>query len=269
MVLRETLDPKASIKNLLAIHLHFLRTEHGYSCAYVGERVRAARQTVSHWESTLRVPDERQAEELDRLYGTGELVQALLFYATSLHEPEWFQRQVELEAKADVIQLYECQVIPGVLQTERYARTVYTVGDVSDVEKSVRERLSRQKTLTRPDPPRLWVLLEQDAMERVVGGPEVMREQIGRLLEISETPRVVLRIVPRSLAYHTGLLGAFKVLTLGRKAYAYTEAAAGGRLTEDPSEVRKMTERFDLLGADALSRDDTRNLLRRVQESMT
>lgn len=269
MLHRETLDPRSSMRDFLAVYLHFLRTKHGYSCARVGKAVNAARQTVSHWESGLRRPDEKQAESLDELYGTGELVSMLLFYARSAREPDWFKAHVGLEAKADVIESYECSIVPGLLQTEHYARTVFTLGGESDVERAVRIRMRRQDALTRLDPPRLWVLLEQEVVERVVGGPVVMGHQLGRLIELSLLPRVVLRIVPRSIGYHLGLRGSFKVLTVGRERLAYTEAAAGGRLTADPGEVARMAERFDLIGADALSREASRSLLRRAQESLT
>jgi len=130
----------------------------------------------------------------------------------SIHEPEWFKKHVELEDKSDVIQIYEGQAIPGLLQTEGYARTVFTLAaETPDVERSVRKRMSRQAALTRDNPPRLWVR---------------------------------------------------------QATFTYTEAAAGGRLTADPTEVQRMTERFSLIGAEALSRSETRTFLRRAQESV-
>ncbi|WP_067491645.1 helix-turn-helix domain-containing protein [Actinomadura hibisca] len=257
------------MKHFLAVYLHFLRTEHGYTCAYVGERVGVARQLVSNWESGYRRPAQEHAKALDALYGTGELIQILLHYALSAHEPDWFGAHVELESKSNVIHLYECQVIPGLLQTEAYARTVFTLGGESeDPERAVRARMARQEALTRPDSPRLWVLLEQDVIERLVGGPEVMREQLERLLELSERPKITIRIVPRSLGYHIGLRGAFKVLRVGKESLTYTEAAAGGRLTTDPVEVERMAERFEVISADALTREASRDLLRRIMESL-
>ncbi|MEV4256097.1 DUF5753 domain-containing protein [Spirillospora sp. NPDC049652] len=269
MLRRETLDPEGSIAHALAVHLHFLRIKHGYSCAAVGRYVNAARQTVSHWESALRRPDEWQAKKLDELYDTGALIQWLLRHAKGHHDSAWFKAHLDLEAKADVIRSYECNIIPGLLQTEDYARAVFTALGEPDVEGEVRLRMQRQERLRRPNPPRLWFLLEEEIIERPVGGPAVAREQLAKLEELSVMPWVVLRIVPRSAGYHPGLRGSFKEISIGREKAAYTEAAAGGRLTSDSVEVGRISDMFNLIGADALSRGETREKLRRAQELLT
>src|SRR5688500_18476683 len=137
MLLRETLNPRASMSELLAVYLHFLRSKHGYSCAYVGQKAGAARQTVSHWESAYRRPDAKQVELLDELYGTGVLLSTLRFYAMPTHDSNWFRTHLEYEAKADVIHIYECQVVPGLLQSEGYARTILELNEEPDVGEAV------------------------------------------------------------------------------------------------------------------------------------
>lgn len=269
MLRRETLDPEGSIADALAVHLHFLRIKHGFSCARVGTVVNAARQTVSHWESGLRRPDEWQAKKLDDLYETGALIQWLLRHAKSNHDPAWFKAHLELEGKADVIRSYECNVVPGLLQTDAYAHAVFTAFNEADVDGAIRQRAMRQERVTGPNPPRLWFLLEQDVIERPIGNSVVMREQLARLEDLSRLPWIVLRVVPRSVGYHLGLKGSFKVIKVGREEVAYTEAAAGGRLATDRAEVSRVVDMFNLVGADALSREATRAELRRAQELFT
>jgi transcriptional regulator with XRE-family HTH domain len=268
MLRRETLEPRSSMWDFLASYLHFLRTKHGYSCAYVGEVAGAARQTVSHWESGYRKPDERQAELLDDLYGTGELLSTILYWAQAGHEANWYQEQVALEAIASEIRIYESGLVPGLFQSESYARTLFTLGGSTDVEKDLQDRMARKAVLKRPDPPRIWALLDENVVDRVVGSGEVMSEQLDYLIELSHLPNVVINVIPRSVGYHSGLRGSFKILTVGREILAYTEAAAGGRLMRDPNEAERMRVRHDLLGADALSRQASRDRLRQLQESM-
>ncbi|MFB4302077.1 helix-turn-helix transcriptional regulator [Actinomadura sp. NTSP31] len=268
MLRRETLEPRSSMWDFLASHLHFLRMKHDYSCAYVGKITKAARQTVSHWESGYRKPDEKQVALLDELYGTGQLLATILYWAKAGHEANWYEEQVALEAIASEIRIYESGLVPGIFQTESYARTLFRQAGAADVEAEVRKRMARAEILTRSDPPRVWALLDENAVDRKVGGADVMREQLHRLLELSEYPNVILNVVPRSVGYHLGLQGSLKLLTVGRRIFAYTEAAAGGRLMQDPAEVEQMRLRHDLIAADALSRQASRDFIREIRESM-
>lgn len=268
MLRRETLEPRSSMWDFLASYLYFLRTKHAYSCAYVGEVAGAARQTVSHWESGYRKPDERQVELLDDLYGTGNLLATILYWAKAGHEANWYEEQVALEAIAEEIRIYESGLIPGLFQTESYARTLFRLAGTADVEGEVRKRMGRADVLTRSDPARIWALLDENVVDRIVGSADIMREQLHRLLELSERPNVILKVVPRSVGYHLGLQGSLKLFTAGRRIFAYTEAAAGGRLMQDPAEVERMRLRHDLIAADALSRQASRDLIREIRESM-
>lgn len=102
-----------------------------------------------------------------------------------------------------------------------------------------------------------------------MGGPKVMRAQLARLLEASRLPHIVIRVVPRSLGAHIGLEGSFAVTTVAEGDVAYMEAVGGGRLSLDKAEIRRYGIRFDRIGADALSRDSTRDLIEQVMEGMT
>jgi hypothetical protein len=165
-------------------------------------------------------------------------------------------------------------VIPGLLQVEAYARLLFTAAGSKDPEAQVQARMNRQEALTRPNPPLLWVLLDQSVIDRCVGDPEtksdreVMKAQLARLLEVSEWRHVSLRIVPRSVRFHDGIGGAFKVLTVPEGDVVYTEATGGGRLSLDASDVRNFVLVFDRIGAEAMNRGTSRDLIKRALEAI-
>lgn len=130
-------------------------------------------------------------------------------YRTAL--PDWFRAYVSLETAASVIRVYEPHYMTGLLQTRDYARAVIRAGFPYESEEALEHRvdlrLRRQALLGKPDAPTLWVVLEEAAVRREVGGPEVMRAQIERLLEVSQDSRVTLRILPLSAGAHSGTSG--------------------------------------------------------------
>jgi hypothetical protein len=214
--------------------------------------------------------DDDQAKKLDDLWELNGHFTRLLRYARARHDVDWFAQHVSYETRATVMRIYEALIVPGLLQTEDYARAALTAGQVvKDVEAAVAARMERQKVLAREDPPWLWVLLNQSVLEQPVGGPKVMRVQLARLLEVSRLPHIVIRVVPRSLGAHVGLDGSFKITTVNEGDVAYMEAVGGGRLSMDRAEIRRYGIRYDRIGADALSRDSTRSLIEQVMEGMT
>ncbi|MBC6459945.1 helix-turn-helix domain-containing protein [Actinomadura sp. HBU206391] len=266
MSLRQSLDPRSSMWHLLAHYLHFLRVKHDLSCAGAGRIAKAARQTVSHWEAGRLKPSEDQVAALDREYGTGDLLSLLLCHAKTGHDPDWLKTHLELEARASVLRIYELGCVPGLLQTEDYARTLFVSAGLRDVEGQVARRMERQRILGRDDPPHLWVLLAEPVLEWQVGGSEVMGGQLIRLLEMSELPNVVLRVIPKTVGAHLGLNGSFKIMRIAGSDLAYTEAMGGGRLVQGSSEVETFQSWYDHIGAVALPVDSSRELMRNMLE---
>ena len=265
---RPPLDPMTSMWHWLAYDLRFYRERAGLTGTELGKIIGVVRSTVSRLEAADLKLDDRQTMALDRHWKTGGHFFRLLTYAKLGHDPDWFKEHVDRESKASVIKIFEHSVIPGLLQTEAYARVIFRVGGVKDIDADVATRMARQEALFRPDPPLVWVLLNQAAIELPVGGAAVMREQLARLLEVSELPDVMLRVVPRAVGWHSGMDGAFKLLTVGREESAYTQACGGGRLVLDAEEVRAYGLRYDRIGSEALSRDSSRSLIKEVMESM-
>lgn len=270
MGLADNVNPDASLWHWLAFDLRRYRQARGLSLAGVGKIIGATRQTVSHFEAMYRRPDVAHVKPLDTAWETNGHFLRLLTFARLNHNPNWFREHVELEARSRVLRIFEPLVVPGLLQTPDYARVALTSGGGNlDIESSLQARLSRQEVLSRPSPPRTWVLLDEGVIDRPVGGPAVMRAQLAHLLEMSERPHVVIRVSPRSAGHHVGLDGGFKIMSVSPEGdIAYTEAAEGGRLVLDGSGVQQFELRFDQIGAEALSRTATRERIQHVMESM-
>lgn len=268
------MDPMSSMWAWLAYDLRRYRQSRGETLAAAGSAMGVSPQTFSNYEATFRRPDLKGVKALDKAWNTLGHFTRIFTYAQTAHVPDWFREHLEYEARARILRIWEPLVVPGLLQNEEYARTVFKVEGANDerandVEADVRVRMARQELLSRKSPPRVHVLLDEGVLDRPVGGPKIMRAQLAHLLEVSQLPNVNLRVHPRSDGYHRGLAGPFKIMTCDPEGdVAYTEAAEGGRLVLDSAGVRRFAARFDDIGAEALGRTATRELIKRVMEVM-
>ena len=141
----------------------------------------------------------------------------------------WFQEWAGIEAQATVLRWYEPLVVPGLLQTEDYARAILSArpdGNLDDLGEQVAARLARQAILGRTGAPQLWCILDEGVLHRAIGGSKVMRSQLYRLAEVAEHPRTTIQVI-RSGGAHAGLLGGFIIADLDSKPpVAYLETAA-------------------------------------------
>jgi Domain of unknown function (DUF5753) len=189
--------------------------------------------------------------------------------------PTGFDVYVGLEAEAAALRVFEDQVMHGLLQTEAYARTVMTSvrrrQGGRQLDRAVELRMQRQKVLTRPDPLKLWCILSEPVISRLIGGPEVMREQLGRLLEMSQWPNVTLQVLTLASGVHPALNGPFCILEFPERSdpdVIYIEGVAGHAYLERDVDVQACAEVFDLLRAAALSPADTVKLIGRMAEEI-
>ncbi|UFQ15004.1 MULTISPECIES: helix-turn-helix domain-containing protein [Streptomyces] len=190
--------------------------------------------------------------------------------------PGWFSMYVSLEGAASLIRSYEPHFVPGLLQTEEYARGVMLSGAIgqtrpADIERYVALRMERQALLTREDAPRLWVVMDETALRRPVGGPEVMRAQLDRLLEATEMPHVTLQVAPFAAGPHPGTYGPF---VLFRFAVAelpdmvYSEYLTGAVYLDARKEVATHLEVMDRMAAQAATAQRTKDILRDVRKEL-
>ncbi|MGI5205973.1 helix-turn-helix domain-containing protein [Spirillospora sp. CA-108201] len=263
-------DPKGSMWNLIAFYLRFLRTERGETLRLMADMMGVAESTTSRIETGEQKLTERQADEIDKAWKTGGLLGLMVYYARRASDPDWFKTYTDQEQTAAVIRIFGNEIVPGLLQTEAYARALLGVGQALDAQKAVEHRMARQGILTRSTPPQLWVTVSENVLDWPVGGPQVMREQLARLVELADLPTVWLRIVRRSAGAYPGLDGPFMVLSgPDGDSDAFVEAPRAGRLVTDGDEVRWFMERFDRIGSKAESVDSSRELLKQAMERYT
>ncbi|MER6815700.1 helix-turn-helix transcriptional regulator [Spirillospora sp. NPDC000708] len=266
MRVRETIDPKASMWAWLAFDLWFQRTKRGLSLAQVGLIVNAARGTVSNWEAGRLKPKEDHMKRLDEAWDTGGHFARLLWYAQTGHNPDWFKQYVQYEESAEVFKIFNGKNLPVLVQTEAYAQAIlWMAGRIREAEVESKARMKRQSVLSAPEPPYVWIVIDQEVLECPVGGKEVMRDQMRRLLDIGDDPRLSVRVVPRAAGPHPGHDGPFQLLKIAGREIAYAGAQLGGRLIEAGAETASLGIKFDQIGALALSRDDSQVL---IEETM-
>ncbi|MEU9328361.1 helix-turn-helix transcriptional regulator [Streptomyces canus] len=186
--------------------------------------------------------------------------------------PNWFSAYVSLEAGARTLRTYEPHYVTGLLQTHAYARGVLRGGFPNEADEGLGRRvdlrLRRQSLLERPDAPTLWVVMEEAVLHRVVGGPEVMREQIERLLEVSELEHVSVDVVPFTAGAHVGACAPFTYFRFEEPELpdiVYTEVLSGAMYLDQRSDVSAHLEahnRMSLLTSDT----DSKALLNRMRK---
>lgn len=190
--------------------------------------------------------------------------------------PGWFSMYVSLEGAASLIRSYEPHFVPGLLQTEEYARGVMRSGAIGqtnpeDIERYVALRMERQSLLTREDAPRVWVVMDETALLRPVGGPEVMREQIDKLLEAVELPQVTLQIAPFAAGPHPGTYGPFVLFRFAMAELpdmVYSEYLTGAVYLDARTEVATHLEVMDRMAAQAATAHRTKEILRDLRKEL-
>ena len=161
-------------------------------------------------------------------------------------------------------------VIPGLLQTEDYARAILSVqpGTTEErLDELVTARMERQTVLSAEHPPFLWCLLDEGVLHRCVGSAEIMHEQLTHLVSVSAQPQVTVQVVPYSVGAHPGMLGHFVIAGLDDTAsVVYLDTAAQGQIVETPSVVEQVTLTWEALRSEALPRGASRELITKIAE---
>jgi transcriptional regulator with XRE-family HTH domain len=251
----------------LAARLRDLRVQNGLTAEEVAARMLVSPAKISRIETAARGVSLRDVRDLCEIYSVdkGER-DHLATLVREAKQPSWWQRYdlpyatfVGLESAAATILDYESSVIPGLLQTEDYARAV-TEGILYDfapelIRQRVEVRVTRQRLLTQESPPQLWTVIDEAALHRVVGGPGVMRAQLEALAERSALPNVTVQVVPFEAGAHPGINSTFIVLHLEEEVsdVVYIEGLVGNLYQESPSDLARYRRVFDQLRAIALS----------------
>ncbi|MBY8879553.1 helix-turn-helix domain-containing protein [Actinacidiphila acidipaludis] len=257
--------------------LQALREHAGYSREEFGALVRFSKHTVASVEQGRRIPDVDFVERAEGVLGnTGALRKAVRHIARQPGLASWFRTWARLEATAITLETYECRVVPGLLQTEAYARAVSLsvppLPDAAELEARVGARLDRQGLLSmeRQPPTAFSFIVEQAVLERHTGGVVITRELFDHLLDVEQRHwNVELQIMPLRQPNHPGLDGPLQLLeTPENRWFGYSEGQENGRLITDPKSISLLTQRYAKLRSQALTPEDSRRLLERMRGAL-
>ena len=218
-----------ALRIILGAHLRRMREAAGISRSDAGWEIRSSESKVSRIELGRVGFKERDVGDLLNLYGLddGEERERLLALARDANNPgwwhrygdvlpSWFHSYLGLEAAAQQIRTYELQFVPGLLQTEDYVRAVVQLGrgmiPADEVDRRVALRVNRQSVLTRPNPVRLWAVVDESVLRRPIGGAKAMRVQLEYLIEATHQPNVTLQVVQFKTGGHAATGGAYTIL---------------------------------------------------------
>ncbi|MER7570258.1 helix-turn-helix transcriptional regulator [Streptomyces sp. NPDC126514] len=259
--------------------LRLLRERKGLTQKEFGALVGYGPDAISAVERGVRTPQPDLLEKADEILDAGGLlkevipeVQAAMTKARTRH-PEWYRDYAGLEAEAVELHFYANHGVPGLLQSEDYARAVFAKRrpflDEETIERRVADRLSRQQVFERRPAPIVSYVLEEVVLDRPIGGRRVHVNQLRHLLQVGSMQNVEIQILPTSLEEHPNMDGAFNLLTHKRHGQvAYTEVQGYPRLTTDSEEVRKIADRYGIMRAMALSPSETRKLIENKLEEL-
>jgi transcriptional regulator with XRE-family HTH domain len=263
------LDPSSSVLAYFGCELRRYRSAAGLSQERLGEIVNYTGALVGIIETAKRTPTRDFAERCDAALNTeGALIRLWPLVNRGVF-PSWFRGFVELEATATSILSLSMQLVPGLLQTEGYARAVMLAGRHSNIDELVDARLDRQRILSRPHPPLLWVVLDEAVLRRRVGSPTVMREQLKRLLEVASSARIVVQVLPFNAGAHAGMDGPLTILSFDEGSDAvYVEGIGSGQLMTRSEDVDRCRLVYDLVRATALSPEASAGMIAAVMEEL-
>jgi hypothetical protein len=265
----------------LRLELRRIREEAGLTHSDVARRLEWSPSKVSRIETGQSRVQTGDVRDLLEIYGvTDEATrESLVQLAREARRRGWWTRYTDvlgsgtyvgLETEAAGLHTYESMFIPGLLQTEDYARAVIRAGqtrpDPDTLNRRLGARMARKEILQRPDSPEIWAVIDESVICRPVGGPEVMRAQLQHLIEVSTRPNatVTLQVLPFTVGAHPGMNGPFVILTFNSPtdpSMVYLETATDGLYLDEPADVERYTLRFNHLVARALGPDESRTMI--------
>jgi transcriptional regulator with XRE-family HTH domain len=276
-----------ALRRWIAIELKRLREAAGYEPADVAARIDKGVTAYRHYENAVRLPSASDVEVLLNWYGKPDrvpffrdLIKAAqkgkdwwINFPTAV--PDWLELYLGLEYGAARISSYDT-IIPGLLQTREYAEALVRAGGRrltdDEIHTKIELRMTRQQILTRDEgAPQLWSVLDECALQRQVGGPEVMQAQLDHLSKMAERTNMEIQVLPNSVGAHAGIEGPFAILDYpaefeGDPGTVYVETRIRGIYYENPAEVTDFRRVFERLQTQALRPDESREALAKIKE---
>jgi len=271
----------------VAAELKRLRSEAGLTREEVAERTRINEATLYRIEAARARPQTRTLLALLDLYGVSEEFRdELVALSRQSGEQSWLQSfptelpepyptYISFEGEARSLLNYECLFVPGLLQTQDYARAALQRGNANatkeEIDRLLEARLGRQAVLTKDPPLRLWAIVDEAALHRPVGGREVMKAQLNCLAEAAGLPQVTVQALPYDVGGHPGMAGSFVILRFGEPATSdvvYIESQAGDLFLESETDLSRFSAIFEHLRALALPPDASVSLIQAIAREL-
>lgn len=268
-------DPRSDLGAWLGEELRRARLAAGYSSQdQLARELGFDRTVIAKAESGARPPSEDVAARLAELFPglcNGLYVKlAGVARRTVAPVPGWFTDWLSREGEATSIRIWQPIIIPGLLQTADYARALYVGGRASMTDDALEElvaaRLTRQAVLDKPDPPYIWMVLDEPVLHRFIGTPKTMHDQMLHLADMAERPYVSIQVVPASVGAHAGLACAFMIGSADGAPDLLLVEAIEDHTIRDSGLVQKAAVAFDLVRGDALPRGASRDVILKVAE---
>jgi hypothetical protein len=273
---------------LVGAKLRRLRTDMGLSREQAAESIRASEWKIHRLENGQVGFKERDIVDLLERYEVTDPAEVAEFLTLTREAntpgwwqhygdvlPQWFRTYVDLESAATLIRTYEGQYVPGLLQTDDYMRAVVQGAHLEESGEErgrrVRLRMARQTLLTREHPPRLWAVVDEAALRRPVGGREVMRGQLERLIDATKLANVTLQVLPFDSGAHPAMVGSFSVLRFPDQELpdvVYLEHLTSALYLNKRDEVERYLEVMELLCLNSEPPAKTVELLERIQSEL-
>ncbi|WP_055490408.1 helix-turn-helix transcriptional regulator [Streptomyces sp. TP-A0356] len=263
----------------LGQELRRLRELKGMTAEEVAERLLVSQSKISRLENGRRSISQRDVRDLCGVYEVEDqrIVDSLMEMARDSRQQGWWHAfgdipysvYIGLETDAESLRVYEPQVITGLLQTRSYAEALIhgALPETSpaDIEKRVQVRMRRQERIAAENNPlRLWVVLDEATLRRVVGNNLVMREQLEHLAEMSRLPHVTVQVLPFEVGAHPGLNGQYAILEFADTAdssVVYLEGVTSDLYLEKAPDVQKYAVMYEHLRAQALNVEQSRQFI--------
>ncbi|MFE2329026.1 Scr1 family TA system antitoxin-like transcriptional regulator [Streptomyces sp. NPDC059385] len=267
----KNLDPSSSPRALLGAELRVARERAGMSQSELGEPLFVSGSFIGQLEAGTRRMHIDFARQIDDILGTNGFFTRNCGAAAKSKYPDHFAAAAEAEALATSIREYAPLIIPGLLQTEAYARAVFRAyqptATTETIDELVTNRLDRAALLAAPTTPLLWCVFDEGVLRRAVGSPTVMAEALSHISTLVRHHRIVAQVLPFSAGAHASTGGSIKLMSFDdAPPLAYVEGSGTGLLFDDPATVTRHSLTYDLLTADALPRRESLALIESVAE---
>ncbi|MEU8648547.1 helix-turn-helix transcriptional regulator [Streptomyces sp. NPDC048737] len=271
----------------LGQELRRLREDKGMTAEQVADRLLVSQSKISRLENGRRSISQRDVRDLCGVYEVEDqrIVDSLMQMAKDSRQQGWWHAfgdvpysvYIGLETDAASLRVYDPQVVPGLLQTRQYAETLISGAlpetAATEIEKRVQVRMRRQERINAEENPlRLWTVMDEAALRRVVGDKSLMRDQLEHLVEQSRLPHVTVQVIPFEMGAHPGLNGQYAILEFPDAAdssVVYIEGVTSDLYLEKPNDVQKYSVMYEHLRAQALNVDQSRQFIADIAKQYT